>query len=44
MKMNQYGQNKKLGFNKLNEDDEVIVFLFLPHSLSPTLSLSATRI
>jgi hypothetical protein len=32
MKLNRYGQNKKLGFNKLNED-EVLVFLFLPHSI-----------
>jgi hypothetical protein len=44
MKMNRYGQNKKLGFNKLNEDDEVLVFLLLPHLLTPPLSLSATRI
>jgi hypothetical protein len=32
MKLNRYGQNKKLGFNKLNED-EVLVFLILPHSV-----------
>jgi hypothetical protein len=32
MKLNRYGQNKRLGFNKLNED-EVLVFLFLPHSI-----------
>jgi len=44
MKINRYGQNKKLGFNKLNEDDEVLVLLLLPHSLPPPLSLFATRI
>jgi hypothetical protein len=32
MKLNRYGQNKILGFNKLNED-EVLVYLFLPHSV-----------
>jgi hypothetical protein len=44
MKMNRYGQEKKFGFNKLNEDDEVLAFLLLPHSLPPPLSLSATCI